>query len=222
MGAVYASSIVAVRKAARAQAPVRRTRVPAPPRCSSASTTRSPGSSTRRIVEVYDYGNDAEGAFYTMELIEGARPEQGRAHAVARGLPATCATSRRRSGVLHARQLLHRDLSPRNLLRSAERRLKLIDFGALARFGLSTRAGRHAAVRRARGAARAAARSTHRSVRARRARRTGCSPARTRFAARSLERAARLVGARAGAAFRAGRAARQRSCSSPSRPSSTR
>ncbi|MDB4987661.1 MAG: Protein kinase, partial [Myxococcaceae bacterium] len=38
-------------------------------------------------------------------------------------------------GVLHARRLLHRDLSPRNLLRTPSGRLKLIDFGALASFG---------------------------------------------------------------------------------------
>ena len=40
-------------------------------------------------------------------------------------------------GLLHARCLVHRDPSPRNLLWSGSGRLKLIDFGALASFGPS-------------------------------------------------------------------------------------
>ncbi|MEY4508059.1 MAG: hypothetical protein RLZZ450_181 [Pseudomonadota bacterium] len=88
------------------------------------------------IVEVYEYGNDAEGAFYTMELIEG-----GDLSKVA-PLPwrEACLYLRDAAsmlGVLHARQLVHRDLSPRNLLRNQSGRLKLIDFGALAPFGPS-------------------------------------------------------------------------------------
>ena len=38
-------------------------------------------------------------------------------------------------GVLHARRLIHRDVSPRNLRRTPEGVIKLIDFGALTAFG---------------------------------------------------------------------------------------
>lgn len=86
------------------------------------------------IVEVFEYGSDAEGAFYTMERIEGSDLSK------AAPMPWRDACRYLRDlasllGVLHARQLLHRDLSPRNLLRGPGGRLKLIDFGALANFG---------------------------------------------------------------------------------------
>jgi predicted Ser/Thr protein kinase len=88
------------------------------------------------IVEVYDYGSDATGAFYTMELIEGRDLSKDAP------LPwrSACRDLRDAAsilGLLHARRLLHRDLSPRNLLRSQSGRLKLIDFGALSPFGPS-------------------------------------------------------------------------------------
>lgn len=88
------------------------------------------------IVEVFDYDSDAEGAFYTMELIEGddlARAAPMPWRDACRDLRDAAAIL----GLLHARQLLHRDLSPRNLLRGASGRLKLIDFGAIAPFGVS-------------------------------------------------------------------------------------
>ena len=90
------------------------------------------------IVEVYDYGSDAEGAFYTMELIDGRDLSKDAPmpwRDVCRDLRDTASIL----GLLHARQLLHRDLSPRNLLRSHNGRLKLIDFGALAPFGRTAR-----------------------------------------------------------------------------------
>src|SRR5687768_1274203 len=90
-----------------------------------------------RIVEVYEYGNDANGAYYTMELLEGCdlsklAPMPWRA---------VCACLRDTAsilGVLHARRLIHRDLSPKNLWRTPDGRLKLIDFGSLAPFGRVT------------------------------------------------------------------------------------
>ena len=86
------------------------------------------------IVEVFEYGRDDGVPFYTMELIEGG--DLGTAslmpwREVCRNVRDTASIL----GVLHARQLVHRDLSPRNLLRSQSGRLKLIDFGAVAPFG---------------------------------------------------------------------------------------
>lgn len=88
------------------------------------------------IVEVYDYGHDEGGQFYTMELIDGRDLSKAAPMAwrdVCRDLRDVASIL----GLLHARHLLHRDLSPRNLLRSQSGRLKLIDFGALASFGIS-------------------------------------------------------------------------------------
>jgi hypothetical protein len=89
-----------------------------------------------RIVEVFEYGADEAGAFYTMELLEGAD--------LARRAPmpwrAVCGCLRDAAsilGVLHARQLVHRDLSPRNLWQTPDGRLKLLDFGALGPFGVA-------------------------------------------------------------------------------------
>ena len=90
-----------------------------------------------RIVKVFDYGLDEDGAFYTMELLEG-RDLMG---AAPMGWRDTCACLRDVAsilGVLHARHLVHRDLSPRNLWRTKEGRLKMLDFGALSPFGKPT------------------------------------------------------------------------------------
>lgn len=86
------------------------------------------------IVEVYDYHADRDGPFYTMELLEGS--DLG---SVA-PLPwrEACACLRDAAsivGLLHARSLVHRDLSPKNLWRTPNGRIKLLDFGALAPFG---------------------------------------------------------------------------------------
>ena len=86
------------------------------------------------IVEVYDYGVDADGAYYTMELVEG-HDLGARAPVAWRTACAYLRDAASILGLLHARRLLHRDLSPRNLIGSDAGRLKLIDFGALADFG---------------------------------------------------------------------------------------
>lgn len=88
-----------------------------------------------RIVEAYDYGVDDDGAFYTMELVAGVdlRDEQSlSAEDVARVLRDVAAAL----ALLHARGLVHRDLSPRNIRLDAEKRAKLIDFGMLGTAGL--------------------------------------------------------------------------------------
>lgn len=85
------------------------------------------------IVAVHDYGVDVTGPFYTMELVEG-RELRFEAPMPWRDV---CVCLRDVAAILsfiHARRLLHRDLSPRNLLRTPGGRLKLIDFGALSGF----------------------------------------------------------------------------------------
>ena len=88
------------------------------------------------IVEVFEYGHCELGVYYTMELLTGAD--------LSRAAPMpwreVCACLRDVAsilGVLHVRGLVHRDLSPRNLWRTPDGRLKLIDFGALAPFGVA-------------------------------------------------------------------------------------
>src|SRR5690348_8107222 len=83
-----------------------------------------------RIIEVYDYGIDERGPYYTMELLDGADLESGgklpwrEVCAVLHDVASSLA-------ILHSRRLLHRDVSARNVRRTADGRVKLIDFGAL-------------------------------------------------------------------------------------------
>ena len=85
-------------------------------------------------VRVYEFGHDPDGPFYTMELLEGG--DLGAAGALSwRSACRHLADAAQALGLLHARNLIHRDVSPRNLWRTPDGRVKLIDFGALAAFG---------------------------------------------------------------------------------------
>jgi eukaryotic-like serine/threonine-protein kinase len=87
-----------------------------------------------RVVRVYDYGTDRDGAYYTMELLDSVglgdcaplpwREACVLAHDVGSSL-----------ALLHARRLIHRDVSPHNVRRTRDGRAKLIDFGAMAAMG---------------------------------------------------------------------------------------
>jgi tRNA A-37 threonylcarbamoyl transferase component Bud32 len=86
------------------------------------------------IVEVYDYGADRTGPFYTMELLTGGDLR----HAAPMPYLQVCSILRDVASalaLLHARHLLHRDISARNVWRCPDGRIKVIDFGALAAFG---------------------------------------------------------------------------------------
>jgi hypothetical protein len=90
-----------------------------------------------RIIRVFDYGVDELGPFYTMELLEG---EDLR---LAAPLPYRMACLYLRDvatslALLHARRLIHRDLSPSNVRMTADGHCKLLDFGVLAAFGSSS------------------------------------------------------------------------------------
>jgi tetratricopeptide (TPR) repeat protein len=86
-----------------------------------------------RIIEVYDYGHDVDGPYYTMELLDGSD---------LRGLAPlpwqrTCALMRDIASslaLLHARDLVHRDVSPTNIYVTSSG-AKLLDFGTLVPFG---------------------------------------------------------------------------------------
>jgi serine/threonine protein kinase len=83
-----------------------------------------------RIIEVYDFGIDDDGPYYTMELLDGADLEK------AGPLPWRTACSllcdiASSLAILHSRGLLHRDVSGRNVRQTADGRAKLIDFGSM-------------------------------------------------------------------------------------------
>jgi hypothetical protein len=87
-----------------------------------------------RVVEVYDFGIDQHGAYYTMELLGGGDLQKlaplpwRRACAIARDVCSALS-------LLHSRRLVHRDVSPRNVRCTEDGLGKLIDFGALAPVG---------------------------------------------------------------------------------------
>lgn len=87
-----------------------------------------------RIIEVYDYGVDRGTPYYTMELLDGHDLNElsplpfREACRYLRDVASSLA-------LLHARRLLHRDVSPRNVRRTSDGRCKLIDFGAMMPFG---------------------------------------------------------------------------------------
>jgi hypothetical protein len=90
-----------------------------------------------RIIRVFDYGIDAQGPYYTMELVEGhdlrtAAPVPYRKACLYLRDVATSLS------LLHARRLIHRDVSPRNVRITDDDHCKLLDFGALANFGRTT------------------------------------------------------------------------------------
>jgi hypothetical protein len=91
-----------------------------------------------RIIAVYDYGVDAEGAFYTMELLGGQDLRAlGKLNwRTACGLLRDVASS---LAIVHSRRLLHGDLSPRNVRCTLDGRAKLLDFGAMAPMGVAKR-----------------------------------------------------------------------------------
>ncbi len=88
------------------------------------------------IIKVYDYGIDAGGGYYTMELLEGeslrdrAPLHWQQACALMRDVASSLA-------IIHSRRLVHRDITPNNIYCTADRRAKLIDFGAMTPMGVA-------------------------------------------------------------------------------------
>jgi hypothetical protein len=89
------------------------------------------------IVEVFDYGTSEHGPYYTMELLQG----QELSRLTPMPWREVCSTMRDLASalaLLHARHLLHRDLSARNVWRTEDGTIKLLDFGGLSPFGKLT------------------------------------------------------------------------------------
>ncbi|HKU37301.1 MAG TPA: protein kinase, partial [Polyangiales bacterium] len=89
-----------------------------------------------RVVDAYDYGVDDQGAYYTMELLDGDELQS------LAPLPAAsvCRVGREicsALSLLHSRRLVYRDLNPRNVHCLRDGSSKLIDFGATTNMGPS-------------------------------------------------------------------------------------
>lgn len=86
------------------------------------------------IIRAFDYGVEGETPYYTMEALSGENlrnlaPLPWReAASVVRDVASALA-------LVHSRRLIHRDVSPRNVCRTADGRAKLIDFGTLSPMG---------------------------------------------------------------------------------------
>lgn len=89
-----------------------------------------------RIIEVYDYGHHEGVPYYSMELLDG----QDLADQAPVPFQSACRYLRDVASslaLLHARRLLHRDLSPRNVRLTSAGQCKLIDFGNVVTFGVA-------------------------------------------------------------------------------------
>ncbi len=86
------------------------------------------------IIEVYDYGVDDAGPYYTMELLDGGdlREQSPLPWQQACTLLYDVCSS---LALIHSRRFVHRDVSPRNIRCTSDGRAKLIDFGAMVAMG---------------------------------------------------------------------------------------
>jgi hypothetical protein len=83
-----------------------------------------------RVIEVYDYGVDEAGPYYTMELLDGGDLRERSPlpwREACELLYDVCSSL----ALLHSRRLVHRDVSPRNVRCTHAGHAKLIDFGAM-------------------------------------------------------------------------------------------
>jgi hypothetical protein len=86
------------------------------------------------VIEVYDYGVDAIGPYYTMEWLDGGDLSARAPLDFRLACEVTMQVCSSLS-LLHSRRLLHRDISPRNIRCTLAGRAKLIDFGAMVPMG---------------------------------------------------------------------------------------
>ncbi|HEY6879463.1 MAG TPA: serine/threonine-protein kinase, partial [Polyangiales bacterium] len=86
------------------------------------------------IIQVYDYGVDDIGPYYTMELLDGV-DLRAKCPLPWRELCAYLRDVASSLALLHSRRLIHSDVTVGNIRLTSEGRAKLLDFGALASFG---------------------------------------------------------------------------------------
>src|SRR5262249_829667 len=88
-------------------------------------------------VRAYDYGVDGEQPYYTMELLDGGDLRE----LSPLPWPDVCSIAYdicSALSLLHSRGLVHRDVTPRNIRRTASGQAKLMDFGLLSPMGETT------------------------------------------------------------------------------------
>ena len=90
-----------------------------------------------RVIEVYDYGIDEIGPYYTMELLDGGDLRERAPLPWRQACTLLCGVCSSLA-LVHSRRLVHRDVSPANIWCTREGEAKLIDFGALAPMGTAT------------------------------------------------------------------------------------
>jgi hypothetical protein len=88
-----------------------------------------------RIIEVYDFGVDEDGPYYTMELLDGADLDRAGQLPWRTACKLICDIASSLA-ILHSRGLLHRDVSARNVRQTADGHAKLIDFGSMSSIGV--------------------------------------------------------------------------------------
>ncbi|HEY6880855.1 MAG TPA: serine/threonine-protein kinase, partial [Polyangiales bacterium] len=86
------------------------------------------------IIEVYDFGVDEEGPYYTMELLDGT-DLRAKCPVPWRDVCSYLRDVASSLALLHSRRLLHCDVSVANIRLTGEGRARLMDFGTLASFG---------------------------------------------------------------------------------------
>lgn len=86
------------------------------------------------IIQVYEFGVDAHGPYYTMELLQGS-DLRSKCPLPWRDVCAYMRDIASSLALLHSRRLLHCDVSAANIYLTGEGRAKLLDFGTLASFG---------------------------------------------------------------------------------------
>jgi tetratricopeptide (TPR) repeat protein len=87
-----------------------------------------------RVIEVYDYGVDEGGPYYTMELLDGG-DLRGRSPVPWREACALLSGVCSSLALIHSRRLVHRDVTPANVWCTRDGQAKLIDFGAMVPMG---------------------------------------------------------------------------------------
>jgi tetratricopeptide (TPR) repeat protein len=90
-----------------------------------------------QVIEVYDYGVDETGPYYTMELLDGGDLRSRAPLPWRQACTLLCGVGSSLA-LIHSRRLVHRDVSPANIWCTREGEGKLIDFGALAPMGEAT------------------------------------------------------------------------------------